>query len=286
MTDVVTTKREIRARVAAARAAGRSVGLVPTMGALHIGHRALLDRSVAENGFTVCSVFVNPTQFGPNEDFERYPRQLEQDRLLCEAAGVDVVFAPSPQEMYAADHTTWVVEERLTEGLCGARRPGHFRGVTTVCMKLFHVVAADRAYFGCKDYQQLKVIQRMVRDLDLPLEIVPVETVRDADGLAVSSRNQYLNPADRGASLALPRGLVAAREAVRGGERSPRAVADIVRREVVRQGRLQVDYIEVVDAETLEPVAPLAGRVVVAAAVYCGSTRLIDNIVIDVESKE
>jgi pantoate--beta-alanine ligase len=286
VTDVVTTKREIRARVAAARAAGRSVGLVPTMGALHIGHRALLDRSVAENGFTVCSVFVNPTQFGPNEDFERYPRQLEQDRLLCEAAGVDVVFAPSPQEMYAADHTTWVVEERLTEGLCGARRPGHFRGVTTVCMKLFHVVAADRAYFGCKDYQQLKVIQRMVRDLDLPLEIVPVETVRDADGLAVSSRNQYLNPADRGASLALPRGLVAAREAVRGGERSPRAVADIVRREVVRQGRLQVDYIEVVDAETLEPVAPLAGRVVVAAAVYCGSTRLIDNIVIDVESKE
>jgi len=151
VTDVVTTKREIRARVAAARAAGRSVGLVPTMGALHIGHRALLDRSVAENGFTVCSVFVNPTQFGPNEDFERYPRQLEQDRLLCEAAGVDVVFAPSPQEMYAADHTTWVVEERLTEGLCGARRPGHFRGVTTVCMKLFHVVAADRAYFGCKD---------------------------------------------------------------------------------------------------------------------------------------
>jgi len=286
VTDVGTTKREIRARVAAARAAGRSVGLVPTMGALHIGHRALLDRSVAENGFTVCSVFVNPTQFGPNEDFERYPRQLEQDRLLCEAAGVDVVFAPSPQEMYAADHTTWVVEERLTEGLCGARRPGHFRGVTTVCMKLFHVVAADRAYFGCKDYQQLKVIQRMVRDLDLPLEIVPVETVRDADGLAVSSRNQYLNPADRGASLALPRGLVAAREAVRGGERSPRAVADIVRREVVRQGRLQVDYIEVVDAETLEPVAPLAGRVVVAAAVYCGSTRLIDNIVIDVESKE
>jgi len=286
VTDVATTKQEIRSRVAAARSAGRSVGLVPTMGALHVGHRALLDRSVAENGFTVCSVFVNPTQFGPSEDFERYPRQLEQDRLLCEAAGADVVFAPSPQEMYASDHTTWVNEERLTEGMCGARRPVHFRGVTTVCMKLFHVVVPDRAYFGCKDYQQLKVIQRMVRDLDLPLEIVPVETVRDADGLAVSSRNQYLSADDRVASLALRRGLLAGREAVRGGERSARAVAETVRGEIVGQGRLQVDYIEVVDAETLEPSAPLSGRVVVAAAVYCGDTRLIDNIVIDVESKE
>lgn len=285
MTDVVTTKQEIRRRVAAARAAGKSVGFVPTMGALHVGHRALLDRSVAENDFTVCSVFVNPTQFGPSEDFDRYPRQLEEDRLLCEQAGADTIFAPSPQEMYAADHTTWVEEERLTEGLCGARRPGHFRGVTTVCMKLFNIVAPDRAYFGCKDYQQLKVVQRMVRDLDLPLEVVPVETVRQADGLAVSSRNRYLSDDDRRASLALRQGLLTGRDRINGGERGARSVAEAVRAEIVREGRLQVDYIEVVDAETLEPAAPLAGRVVVAAAVYCGSTRLIDNIVVDVPGK-
>ena len=285
LTEVVTTKSEVRERVAAVRAAGKSVGFVPTLGALHAGHRALLEKSVAENDFTVCSIFVNPTQFGPAEDLDRYPRRLEQDCRLAEEAGVDLIFAPSRDEIYAEEHTTWVEEEKLTEGLCGARRPGHFRGVTTVCLKLFNIVTPDRAYFGQKDYQQLKVVERMVRDLDLPLEIRPVATVRDEGGLAVSSRNQYLSDGDRQASLALRRGLLAGAERIAGGERSTRAVADTVRSEIVRGGRLHVDDIEIVDAGTLEPAVPLEGRVVIAAAVYCGATRLIDNIIVDVDGE-
>lgn len=280
----MTAKSEVRQRVAAARAAGKSVGFVPTLGALHAGHRALLERCVAENDFTVCSIFVNPTQFDPAEDLGRYPRQLEQDRLLAEEVGVDLIFAPSRDEMYAGEQTTWVEEKKLTEGLCGARRPEHFRGVTTVCMKLFNILLPDRAYFGQKDYQQLKVVQRMVRDLDLPLEICPVATVRDEDGLAVSSRNRYLSGEDRQASLALRRGLLIGRDRIARGERSTRAVADAVRSQIVAQGRLQVDYIEIVDAETLEPAVPLEGRVVIAVAVYCGDARLIDNIIVDVDA--
>jgi len=283
LTEVVTTKSEVRERVAAVRAAGKSVGFVPTLGALHVGHRALLEKSVAENDFTVCSIFVNPTQFGPADDLGRYPRRLEQDRQLAEEVGVDLVFVPGQDEMYAEEHTTWVEEERLTEGLCGARRPGHFRGVTTVCMKLFNIVAPDRAYFGQKDYQQLKVVKRMVRDLNLPLEIRSVATVRDEDGLAVSTRNQYLSDEDRQASLALRRSLLTGADRIAGGERSPRATADVVRSEIVLGGKLHVDYIEIVDAETLEPAVPLEGRVVIAVAVYCGDTRLIDNIIVDVD---
>lgn len=283
LTEVVTTKSEVRERVAAVRAAGKSVGFVPTLGALHVGHRALLEKSVAENDFTVCSIFVNPAQFGSVDDLDRYPRRLEQDRQLAEEVGVDLVFAPGQDEMYAQEHTTWVEEERLTEGLCGARRPGHFRGVTTICMKLFNIVGPDRAYFGQKDYQQLKVVERMVRDLDLPLEIRSVATVRDEDGLAVSSRNQHLSDEGRQASLALRRGLLAGADRIAGGERSTRAAADAVRGEIVLGGKLHVDYIEIVDAETLEPAVPLEGRVVIAVAVYCGDTRLIDNIIVDVD---
>lgn len=281
MATVVRTKEEIRRLVAAARAEGRRIGFVPTMGALHVGHRALMEQAVAENGFTVLSVFVNPTQFGPAEDFDAYPRQLEADVALATEVGVNVVFAPRADEMYAPNHSTWVLEESLSEGLCGARRPGHFRGVATVCTKLFNIVRPDRAYFGRKDYQQLQVIRRMVRDLDLPVEIVPVATVRDGDGLAKSSRNQYLSPDERRAALAVWRSLKQASAMIVGGEKSPRAVADAVRAEIVREGVLRVEYIEIVHAETLEPAAPLEGPILVAVAVHCGSTRLIDNIVVD-----
>lgn len=281
MATVVRTKEEIRRLVAAARAEGRRIGFVPTMGALHMGHRALMEQAVAENGFTVLSVFVNPTQFGPAEDFDAYPRQLEADVALATEVGVNVVFAPRADEMYAPDHSTWVQEESLSEGLCGARRPGHFRGVATVCMKLFNIVRPDRAYFGRKDYQQLQVIRRLVRDLDVPVEIVPVATVRDGDGLAKSSRNQYLSSDERRAALAIWRSLKQASALIIGGEKSPRAVADAVRAEIVREGVLRVEYIEIVHAETLEPIAPLEGPILVAVAVHCGSTRLIDNIVVD-----
>jgi len=280
MAELVRTKAEVRARVAAARAAGKSVGLVPTMGALHAGHRRLVERSVAENGYTVVSIFVNPTQFGPAEDSDRYPRQLEADLELIAEAKADLVFAPGVGEVYVMDHSSWVEEARLSEGLCGARRPGHFRGVATICAKLFNIVRPDRAYFGQKDYQQLKIIERVVRDLDLPVEIRAVEIVREADGLALSSRNKYLGPEERRAALAIHRALARGQELILAGQRSPRSVAEAVREELVREGKLQIQYVEVVDAETLEPVAPLEGRTVIAVAVFAGSTRLIDNVVV------
>ena len=243
MLDVIRTKAELRQKVAEARKAGLKIGLVPTMGALHAGHRRLIEQSVADTDLTVVSIFVNPTQFGPEEDFDRYPRQLADDEKLVDAAGGHIIFAPSPEEMYTGDQTAWVEEERLTEGLCGARRPGHFRGVMTVCMKLFNVAAPHVVYFGKKDYQQYRVIQRMVRDLDLPLEIKGVETVREADGLALSSRNKYLSSQDREQALAIYRALKQGRALIQHGERSARAVVDAIRNELNRQGGLRIDYI-------------------------------------------
>ena len=281
MTERVETKADVRKRVAAARAAGKSIGFVPTMGALHGGHQKLVEQSVAENDVTVISVFVNPTQFGPAEDFDAYPRQLEADEAAGRDLGADLIFAPAGDEIYAADHSTWVDEDAMTEGLCGARRPGHFRGVATICAKLFNIVRPDRAYFGQKDFQQTRVIQRMVRDLDIPVEVRVVPTVRDGDGLAVSSRNQLLSAEERQAGLAIWRALKQGAALVSGGERSPRAVSEAVRSEIVRDGTLRPEYIEIVDAETLEPAVPLGGQIVIAVAVYCNQTRLIDNILID-----
>jgi len=219
--QTVNTKAQVRAAVAAARSEGRVIGLVPTMGALHAGHLALVERSVAECGFTVVSVFVNPTQFGPGEDLERYPRTLQADVQLCQQAGADLVFAPSADEMYAADAATTVHVARLTEGLCGAFRPGHFDGVTTVVCKLLNIAQPDRAYFGEKDYQQLVVVRRMVADLDLPVEVISVPTVREADGLAMSSRNRYLTPEQRAVAPALHRALLAGAAAARRGACHP-----------------------------------------------------------------
>lgn len=274
----VTTIAEVRKAVAEARARGARIGFVPTMGALHAGHGALMDASVAECDVTVVSIFVNPLQFGPAEDFHKYPRDLEADEAFCRERGVDIVFAPSDEEMYPRPPRAFVEVEELTAGLCGAYRPGHFRGVTTVVTKLFHIVQPDVAYFGQKDFQQAAVIRRMVEDLNFPLEIRTVPTVREADGLAMSSRNRYLNPEERRAATALYRGLVAARELMEKGERDPEKVRARVREVWAEEPLVREQYIEVVDAVDLKPVSYIDGQVAVAVAAFVGTTRLIDNI--------
>lgn len=281
MPEVLRTRDEVRQRVSEARKAGLRLGLVPTMGALHDGHGSLVKRSVAETDLTVVSIFVNPTQFGANEDFDRYPRQLDRDVAAVGGWGGQIVFAPSAEEMYSPDHTVWVDEERLSEGLCGARRPGHFRGVLTVCAKLFNIVAPQVAYFGKKDYQQYRLIQRMVRDLFMPLEIMGVEIVRQDDGLAMSSRNSYLSAEERRQAATIYRALQQGRLLIEHGEQSSRAVVEAVRSELGRAPQLRTDYIEVVEAETLEPAYPLTGKIVIAIAAYIGKTRLIDNVEVD-----
>jgi pantoate--beta-alanine ligase len=280
VTPVVTTIAEVRAAVADARRRGLAVGFVPTMGALHEGHAALVRAARAAGGFVVVSVFVNPTQFGPAEDFAKYPRTLDADRAVCHEAGADLVFAPTAAEMYPERSLTVVEVTELDRELCGPRRPGHFRGVATVVLKLFNVVQPDRAYFGAKDYQQARIVTQMARDLNVPVEVVVEPTVREADGLAMSSRNRYLSPAEREAAPAIYRVLRKIREhAV--------AEADVPALEAKLRAGLEgipgarVDYARIVDAETLQPVAAIHRPVVAAVAVFLGTTRLIDNVVFD-----
>ena len=270
---------EVRKAVRDARAKGRTIGLVPTMGALHEGHLSLMRAARKETGFVVASIFVNPTQFGPSEDFNRYPRTLDADAKLSEAAGVDLIFAPEPRAMYPEGFATYVVQNDLTEGLCGPHRPGHFRGVTTVVAKLFNIVQPDAAYFGQKDYQQAAVIRRMVRDLDMPIEVRVMPIVREADGLAMSSRNRYLSPADRQRALCLSRALKEARRLADGGERAAPALLDAMNR-IVRPAVDKVDYISIVHPETLREVDDISRGAVAAMAVWIGKTRLIDNMVL------
>lgn len=269
----------VRKAVAEARRRGRRIGFVPTMGALHEGHGALIDRSVAECGFTVVSLFVNPLQFGPAEDYDRYPRTFAEDQAFCAARGVDLLFAPPVEEMYPEPTKSFVEVTGLTEGLCGAHRPGHFRGVTTVVTKLFNIVLPDVAYFGQKDAQQAAVIQRMVADLNFPIEIRVVPTVREADGLAMSSRNRYLSPAERQAAAALYRGLKSALEALEAGERDAASVRARVREALKAEPLVSEEYVEVVDASELVPLSYIDRRALVAVAARVGTTRLIDNIV-------
>lgn len=269
----------VRKAVAQARAGGKRIGFVPTMGALHEGHGALIDSSVSECGFTVVSLFVNPLQFGPSEDFARYPRPFAEDQAFCAARGVDLLFAPPVEEMYPEPSKSFVEVTGLTEGLCGAHRPGHFRGVTTVVAKLLNIVGPDVAYFGQKDAQQAVVIQRMVRDLNFPVEIRVVPTVREADGLAMSSRNRYLSPEDRRAATALYRGLMSALQALEAGERDAKAVRARVREVLKEEPRVREEYVEVVDAAELTPVSYIDRRVIVAVAAHVGPARLIDNVI-------
>lgn len=253
------------------------VGLVPTMGYLHRGHLSLVERCRLENSVSVISIFVNPTQFGPNEDLAQYPRDLNRDLELLGPTGVDLVFAPDAQHMYPHGFSTWVEETRLSTGLCGASRPGHFKGVCTVVLKLFNLVNPNRAYFGEKDYQQLKVIQRMVRDLDLRLEVVGCPIVREDDGLAMSSRNVYLRGEERELALCLWRALSRAQEVVQRGETSAESILSSAMSAIPDDPRVKVDYVKLVHPETLEDLDRVDHEGRLLMAVKVGSTRLIDN---------
>ena len=277
--QIVKTIEEVRAIVRAWREAGLSVGLVPTMGFLHEGHQSLIARSVADNDRTVVSVFVNPIQFGPTEDLEAYPRDIERDKALVEATGGDLIFNPEPEEMYPPHFTTFVDTTETTELLCGARRAGHFHGVCTVVSKLFNIVGPDRAYFGQKDAQQLATVRRFVRDLNFNIEIVACPIVREEDGLAKSSRNTYLSTEERKAALVLSRSLRQAQAAVENGERRAKAVTNIIADSLKQEPLARVDYIEVVDLDNVQRVEKIEENTLVAIAVYIGKTRLIDNFI-------
>ena len=281
MITIVKTREEVRAQVKAWRAEGLTVGLVPTMGYLHEGHQSLIARSVAENDRTVVSDFVNPIQFGPTEDLATYPRDIERDAALCESTGANLIFHPEADEMYAPDFCTYVDMDHLTKGLCGKTRPIHFRGVCTVVSKLFHIVQPDRAYFGQKDAQQLAVIRRMVRDLNMPLTIVGCPIIREEDGLAKSSRNTYLSAEERRAALCLSRGLNKGKAAVEAGETDAEKVKAIITAEIEAEPLSRIDYVEIVDWNNLEPVSSTEGSILAAVAVYIGKTRLIDNFIIE-----
>ena len=271
----------VRKQVGDWKKAGLSVGLVPTMGYLHEGHKSLIDAARKDNDRVVVSIFVNPMQFGPNEDLASYPRDLEKDAALCKAAGVDLIFHPQPEEMYAPGFCSYVDMNGLTTQLCGKSRPIHFRGVQTVVLKLFHIVTPDRAYFGQKDAQQLAVVKRMVRDLNVGTEIIGCPIIREADGLAKSSRNTYLNKAERQAALVLSRSLNAGRALVENGETSAQAVRDAIINEIEKEPMAKIDYVDVVSFDTITPVETIQGSVIVAIAVFIGKTRLIDNFMVE-----
>jgi pantoate--beta-alanine ligase len=269
------------AAVASATQSRRRRVLVPTMGALHRGHLELIRRarqSAGEDGQVAISIFVNPLQFEPGADYEKYPRPEEADEEVCRNAGVDILFRPLPAEMYFPDRSVKIVENSLSEMLCGRSRPGHFEGVCTVVAKVFHLLAPQAAVFGEKDFQQLAIIRRMVRDLDFPVEIIGVPTVREPDGLALSSRNQYLSADERAQAPVLRASLLKAEKLVRGGETSTARLIAAVRERITSAAAARIDYVEAVDAETLQPVGTVGSNTLLAAAVFFGSTRLIDNL--------
>jgi pantoate--beta-alanine ligase len=274
----VHTVKEVRESLNSPRNSGQLIGLVPTMGALHAGHIQLIETAREKSGFVVVSIFVNPLQFGPNEDFAKYPRALPADLEMCRKSGADLVFAPSPEEMYPVPQVTHVDVSRVSEHLCGVFRPGHFRGVATVVLKLFNIVRPDRAYFGEKDIQQLAVVRRMVKDVNLPVEVVGVPTVREADGLALSSRNQYLSPDQRKVAPVLYRALQEAQRRVSAGEKDSSKIRGAAMDVLRREPGIRVEYLEIVDPDEMQPVSTINAPVRIAAAIWVGSTRLIDNV--------
>jgi pantoate--beta-alanine ligase len=275
--DIIDTIPAMQAQAKRWQAAGETIALVPTMGFLHAGHSSLIDIARRQADRVVVSIFVNPTQFGPNEDLDVYPRDIPRDLATCEQHGADLVFAPSAEAVYPSDSSTWVNEEALSIGLCGGARPGHFRGVTTIVAKLFLAVLPDLAVFGQKDAQQAAVLQRMVRDLNFPIRLIIGPIVREADGLAMSSRNAYLSPDERQRALALNRGLRSSQTALANGQRDAESLLSGLRAEIARSGG-ELDYVSCVDAESL---APVSGRIerptLLAVAAFYGKTRLIDN---------
>ena len=268
---------EVRAQVKEWKNQGLSVALVPTMGYLHEGHKSLMERARKENDKVVVSIFVNPMQFGPNEDLESYPRDLDRDSKICEAAGVDLIFHPEVEEMYGPDFHAYVDMHTLPEKLCGASRPVHFRGVQTVVSKLFHIIPADRAYFGQKDAQQLAIIRRMVMDLNFDIEIIGCPIIREEDGLAKSSRNTYLSEEERKQAVILNQSLEAAMDAINAGEKDAAKVKQIIIDKLHTCPLAKIDYVEVVSFDTIQPIEKVEGAVLIAIAVYIGTTRLIDN---------
>lgn len=275
--QTLETIEAVRKQVNLWRQAGETIGLVPTMGALHAGHQSLIERAAKENDHVIVSIFVNPTQFAPNEDLTSYPRKLEEDQALCAKAGVEVIFHPEPQEMYPSGFDTFVVVHGTTEVLEGASRPTHFRGVTTIVLKLLQIAQPDRVYFGQKDAQQVAVIQQMVRDLNVPVEIIACPIIREADGLAKSSRNVYLNPAERKAALVLSRALNLARQRLNAGTREPKELIQLIIEEISKESLAKIDYVEIVDQKTLQKVETINAAILVPIAIYIGNTRLIDN---------
>jgi pantoate--beta-alanine ligase len=280
---VVSTAAQLRQAVASARAKGLLIGLVPTMGALHEGHASLLRLARAETGFVVASIFVNPTQFGPKEDLSRYPRPWEEDLDWCRREKVDLVFHPEPATMYPPGFCTFVEVTGLQDGLCGASRPGHFRGVATVVLKLFNLVQPDVAFFGQKDAQQVRIIQQMVHDLDVPVRVRVGPTVREPDGLARSSRNRYLDPDQRRRAVVLHQALDEVRRRVEAGERDAATLRRFLVERVSATPGAVLDYAEVVNADSLRSIDQLKGQVLVALAVKFGGARLIDNVLLNVE---
>ena len=279
--EIIRTVADMKARAAAWKAEGLSIGLVPTMGSLHEGHESLMDAAREASDRVVVSVFVNPIQFGPGEDYEAYPRDLERDARICERHGVDVVFQPEVDDMYAPAHNTFVVMETLTDSLCGASRPGHFRGVCTVVTKLFNIVQPHRAFFGQKDAQQLAIIKRMVADLNMNVTVVGCPIVREADGLAKSSRNAYLSAEERQAALVLSRAVFAGKEAVEAGERDAAVLKALMSGIIEAEPLARIDYVEVVDGATMQPTDAIGAMALIAMAVYIGNTRLIDNFIFE-----
>jgi pantoate--beta-alanine ligase len=277
---ICKTIHEMRAESRAIRGAGKRLGFVPTMGALHEGHLSLVRAARSSSDLVAASIFVNPTQFGANEDLAKYPRSFERDRELLQGESVELLFAPSVEEMYPAGAVTWVTVEGLSDKLDGRSRPGHFRGVTTVVAKLFHVVQPDAAFFGQKDAAQVAIIRRMVGDLNLPVEIVVCPIVRAADGLAMSSRNAYLDPDERKRALVLQRSLLRAEHLAETGERNAARLVAAGREEIDKESSVRLDYFEIVNPDTLDPLEDISGGGLVAVAAVVGGTRLIDNILL------
>lgn len=277
---IVSTVKEVREYVSAWKKEGNTVGFVPTMGYLHEGHMSLIG-AARENGKVVVSIFVNPIQFGPNEDLASYPRDLDRDAKMCEEHGVDLIFHPTVEEMYGDNFYSYVDMNVLTQELCGLTRPVHFRGVCTVVTKLFNIVAPDKAYFGQKDAQQLAIIRRMVKDLNMPLEIVGCPIVREADGLAKSSRNTYLSEEERQAALVLSRAVFMAKEMAEQGERDTKKIVSAMKAEIEKEPLAKIDYVKAVATCDMQQVEKIEGEVLIAIAVYIGKTRLIDNTIVN-----
>lgn len=279
---ITRTISQTRAAIAQARAAGKKIGFVPTMGYLHEGHLKLIDIAKEHSDFVVVSIFVNPTQFGPKEDFAAYPRDFERDSKLCKARGTDLIFAPAVSEIYPQKSLITFQIEKLSDRLCGTRRPGHFQGVVLVVSKLFNIVQPDVAVFGQKDAQQLIIIKRLVEDLNFPVKIIAAPTVREPDGLAMSSRNVYLPPEQRSQSTILYRSLQSAKALIESGEREAKKIISEMKKLIATASEAKIDYIEIVSVTDLQPVEQIEGQILIALAVYFGKARLIDNIVLQI----